>query len=616
MFFHPRIPSAGLLRCRAVSAWASLALAALVLCVPNAGALPRRLVLALDGVAYRDIKALQGGVCYTNHSGRAFARQAFTPGFFPASRMISTFPSASDVAWTEILGDSPLPGYQRTYYCQALNTEIFDDGVSSTVEYERQMTWQAEGTFRRLMGYVFPVTSFDAELNEMAERFLMATNIQGNFYALLRTTDDAQHLSGDIFALLCAVEKKLQEICTRYRTIEGRELEILILSDHGNNHAGPAKRVRIGEFLTEAGYRVSKSIIEPKDVVLPTAGIESWVELHNSPSETENLVRLLPRLEGVDIITACAPGAPGQFIVADTKGARARIDWDPERNACRYACETGDPLGYEPVREALSGKGLLDDRGFASADAWMSATLEHRYPLALERIVRGHTRAALNPATILISLDNHYVHADWLIKKGSEFVWFGGTHGALDDLNSDGMLMSNFAPTSDTSASRVAALYGGFDGLRDYRAVEQGAEWVSVRAEALAAINRRPLDLERRLISGEDIFLRVWSPLLAHSGLEVPVEITIRKIPRFLQPLIRRTDPKPEDDLAMRLRLGPSIALSNNGSGERAYPLPSALNLEPRQAYRISGRIRGSNQDPKIFEFVFHTDAGGKPVAY
>ena len=105
-------------------------------------ALPKRLVLALDGVAYRDMKALQEGVTYKDLKGRQFHRQAFHQGYFPVSRMISTFPSASDVAWTEILGDRPLPGYQRTYFSEAANLEVFQNGITTSMEYERQMTWQ------------------------------------------------------------------------------------------------------------------------------------------------------------------------------------------------------------------------------------------------------------------------------------------------------------------------------------------------------------------------------------------------------------------------------------------------------------------------------------------
>ena len=92
-------------------------------------------------------------------------------------------------------------------------------------------------------------------------------------------------------------------------------------------------------------------------------------------------------------------------------------------------------------------KKLLGADGFATADAWMAATLTNHYPLALERIARGLTRVTLNPATILISLSNDYVHCGFLMQKGADLSTFSSTHGALDDLNSDGMVLSNFTPT-------------------------------------------------------------------------------------------------------------------------------------------------------------------------
>ena len=116
------------------------------------------------------------------------------------------------------------------------------------------------------------------------------------------------------------------------------------------------------------------------------------------------------------------------------------------------------PLNYQPVIETLARKQLLDADGFATADAWMAATLTNHYPLALERIVRGLTRVTLNPATILISLSNGYVHCGFLMQKGADLSTFSSTHGALDNLNSDGIVLSNFTPTRDTSSDRVAGL--------------------------------------------------------------------------------------------------------------------------------------------------------------
>ena len=119
-------------------------------------AFPKRLILALDGIAYRDMKALQEGVTYTNSKGRQVHRQAFNHGYYPVSRMISTFPSTSDVAWTEIFGDRPLPGYQRTYYSAAANSQIAINGVTTTMEHERQMNYAAPQRPAALHGLRLP----------------------------------------------------------------------------------------------------------------------------------------------------------------------------------------------------------------------------------------------------------------------------------------------------------------------------------------------------------------------------------------------------------------------------------------------------------------------------
>ena len=580
-------------------------------------ALPKRLVIALDGIAYRDMKALQEGVTYKDAHGIPFHRQGFHQGYFPVSRMISTFPSTSDVAWTDVFGDRPLPGYQRTYYSAAANLEMSVNGITTTMEHESQMHWQVENGFLRTLGYVYPSHMYQYEVHELVKNFLNTKSEGDNYYTYIRTPDDAQHLSRDIFAMLCALDEKLQELRVRYKALEGRDLEILILSDHGNNHAGVGQRIEIQTFLNKAGYRITQYIQNPKDVVLPMAGIESWVEIHNSPAETETLMQLLSHLKGVDVLTAQFPGQANRFIVMNSKGERAIIEWNPAKNSFRYSTETGDPINYLPVVEALSQKNRLDADGFATADAWMAETLTHRYPLALERIVRGHTHVTLNPATILISLDNHYVHAGWLVKKASECVTFGGTHGALDDLNSDGILLSSFAPTRDTSANRVAELFDGFPGVRNYRAEGNGAEWITGKEQALTRIARVPLDWDRQMLPGDEVFLRIWTPSFTHLGIEVPVELTVRKVRRFSSAQIRRGDPQPIIDASERhFTLNLPISFPDKCAYERVYALPADLSLEPQNEYRISGQVRDQKKNIRIFEFTFRTDSRGLPVAY
>ena len=417
-------------RCRGPDLAALVLLLLVISGFPSTGcaaALPKRLVLLLDGVSYRDMKALQEGVTHTNSHGSRFTRQSFHEGYFPASRMISTFPSASDVAWTEMLGNRPLPGYQRTYFDAAAGSEVHQNGVTTSMEYELQMQWEMTSGFRRALGYLRPRATFKYEVRELVKNFLRTRDDSENFYAFVVASDDAQHTFGDIFELLCLLDGELKKLCERYRTSEGRELEILILSDHGNDHARARKRTPIPAFLKKAGYRVTDRITSAKDVVLPTAGIESWVELHCAPAETEKLAELLPDLKGMDCLSAQVMGHPHQFVVLNARRERARIEWKPEQNSFRYVPERGDPLGYQLVLDALARKHQFDSAGFAPADAWMRETLTHRYPLAPERIVRGHTQIALNPASILISLTNGYVHCSWLLKP-TQFAHPAGRH--------------------------------------------------------------------------------------------------------------------------------------------------------------------------------------------
>src|SRR5258708_6336632 len=320
-------------------------------------------------------------------------------------------------------------------------------------------------------------------------------------------------------------------------------------------------------------------------------------------------------MEGVEVLTARVPGSTNRFMVLNPAGERAEVEWNAVKNSFRYSAEAGDPLHYRPVIEALLQKRQLDSDGFAPAASWMAETLAHRYPLALERIVRTHTRVTLNPATVLISLDNQHVHSGWLVKKGSQLVTIGGTHGGLDDLCSDGILLSSFSPTPDTTTSRVAGLFDDFPGLRNYRAEESGAEWIRGEEQALTRIARTPLDRGPPGIPGDAVLLRIWTPNFARLSKDVPVEFTVASTRHDLPARNRRGDCALRASPEQTLILTSAISLPDNSPSERAYALPPELILAPHEAYRISGRIRDRKKIVRIFKFTFRTDSRGIPVA-
>lgn len=580
-------------------------------------AMPTRLIIAIDGIAYRDLAALQAGVMHTNFWGKKTLRHAFTAkeGYYPVSRMISTFPSTSDVAWTDIFGDRPLPGYQRTYFSKAADRQISINSITTSMEHERQMDYQLQSGFFRALGYIFPVHTYRLEVFNALKAFRNCPDGQRNFYVYLRATDDSQHLDRDIGAILCDLDRKLQKLRASYKAKTGHDLEILLVSDHGHNHAGRGRRVEVNSFLEKLGYHVSTSINGPKDVVLPTAGIESWVEIHNAPIATEQLTEQLCHLPGADVIAAKVPGQTNRFLVMNSKSERAFIDWRPKKHALRYDAERGDPLDYLPVVAALKREHKLDANGFASADDWMHATMTNHYPVALERIARGLTCNTLNPATILVSLNKHYVHDAWLVQTGSRLVTCGSTHGALDNSCSDGIVLSNFQRTHDTTSARVAAQFNNFAGLADFRKEENGAEWFTKKEETEVRIKRRQLDHDLAELPNKKIFLCVWSPLLTRLNGDAPLRTVIQKSVMYRTPRICRYDDPPEPKKTTLVFPKPLLSLTNRDC-ERIYSLSSNLVLDAETEYQISGWIPGQKQSAPLFTFNFRTGPDGRPLVF
>ena len=230
------------------------------LCCASSASLPKRLILALDGISFRDMKDLQEGMVCEDSRGAQVYRRAFYQGYFPVSCLVSTFPSASDVAWTEIFGNRPLPGYQRTYFSRRANTSIFVNGVSSSMEFERQMTWRMESGFGHAMGYLFPERVFKCEVANLIAHFLAASNVVDNYYGYILSIDCAQHMACNVFDLLFILDNELQHLRSVYRAREGRELEILILSDHGEQPGGSGHPGDGSELSKAAGYRIKGPI--------------------------------------------------------------------------------------------------------------------------------------------------------------------------------------------------------------------------------------------------------------------------------------------------------------------------------------------------------------------
>ncbi len=246
----------------------------------------------------------------------------------------------------------------------------------------------------------------------------------------------------------------------------------------------------------------------------------------------------------------------------------------------------------------------------------MKATMTNHYPLALQRMVRGLTCVTLNPATILVSLDNRYVHAGWLVNGASQLESCGSTHGALDDLNSLGVILTNFEPTRDLPTDQVAGFFDDFPGLRKYRAQENGAEWVTREEQAMTRVPRDSFDWNYQSLPDNGLFLRVWSPELVGPSVGAPLEAVIEKLSGSVDPQTGAQNLQPKIGHARHVTFNAPVAFPRDCDYERIYACPGTLGLEPKAEYRISGWVRGADKNVGRFDFTFRTDEHGRPVAY
>ena len=431
--------------------------------------LPKRLILALDGVGYDTVRELQESPV------------GCLKGLNPAVRNISTFPSLSDIAWQDITQVGPTEGYQRFHFSVGYN-KIIGGGataeLSNTQEYERRMHVILLDHKDHRQGYLAPLKLAERELHAIRERFLSEQNLS-TLYAYMLSTDTLQHTHGDINPLLCKISYTIDGIVSDYRKLTGRAPEIALVSDHGNNHHEHGKLIDVRRRLRKAGFSVAKHLKSDRDVAFTTSGILNSMSVFARPNSLREIGNVILGTEGVDLTTLVTPEDPETIEIRSPTEGVALLRKAKNRNAFSYTTLQGDPLFYEDAIARLKAEGALDPNGFADADTWLRATSELKYPAALERIWRGHHVITLNPAPLLVSLKYGYEITYGILKLMSSVVPRGGTHGALSADSSNGVFLSNFiVGAQDTTTNRVGS-WLGFKDMKNWQAETSGGQLIS-----------------------------------------------------------------------------------------------------------------------------------------
>src|SRR5215207_9959043 len=392
---------------------------------------PRRLLLCLDGVPYKVIK-------------RARARGLFDR-FGAPSRLLSPFPTLTNVALSRMLGATPPLGYESLYFDRAARE--LRGGVRKYIgrrtpdkmpsSYMDELDYQEPLPFEFLI-YVATDAVWRADMRRFRERFLSAPPSR-DFFGFLKATDGLLHIGGPerLTIALQSLDRLLREI----QEAAGSETEIVLFSDHGMNLL-ENRRVNLLTHLGATGYEVVSHMRRPRGgrrVSAPGFGLCGYAALYcGEETDRGELAESLRELEGVDFSVyregeaAAMRGASG--------GARIHRAERGGETFYRYERLDGDPLGLAPAVLSLGAEGRLDEGAFARDADWLARTWGHTYPDATANIYSSvFAPRVRHTADVLVSLHDGYYYG---ATSFSRMVRLLATHGNALRSSSHAFLMS------------------------------------------------------------------------------------------------------------------------------------------------------------------------------
>jgi hypothetical protein len=392
---------------------------------------PRRLLLCLDGVPYEVLNAAKTSGMFDN--------------FGEPSRLLSPFPTMTNVALSRMLGATAPLGYESLYFDRCARE--LRGGMRKYVgwrtpdktpsSYMDELDYQEPLPFEFLV-YFAPETIWRADMKRFHERFRRAPQ-QRDFFAFLKGTDGLMHIRGP--ERLTVALRSLDKILKDIHGYCGNETEIVLFSDHGMN-LEENRRVNMQTHLRRNGFTVTGNLRQGdrRSVSIPAFGLCSYVALYSVDEEAASEVASsLVDLEGVDF-SIHRDGEMGVMVKGGRGAARIHKRSDDGGTSYRYEQITGDPLDLTPATDKLRESGAFDLQGFAADTSWYEQTASHIYPDALSNLFQSlHAPRVGHTADVLVSLHDGYYYGDSFF---SRLARLAATHGNALRASSTAFMMS------------------------------------------------------------------------------------------------------------------------------------------------------------------------------
>ena len=391
---------------------------------------PRRLLLCLDGVPHELIEAAK--------------QRGLFDGFRAPARLLSPFPTMTNIALSAMFGATPPHGYESLYFDKTAGH--LRGGVSKYIgrrtpdkipsSYMDELDYQEPLAFEFLV-YVAPEKVWRADMQRFHERFHCAPQTR-DYFAFLKGTDGLLHIRGP--ARLAVALESLDKILREIQAFCGKETEIVLFSDHGMNLCENV-RVHLKTFLRNRGFtwRGRLQNTSRHSLAIPAFGLCGYAAIYCADEDdVPEVAHALVELEGVDFSIY----GDGEAVTVQGPTGAARIERKQHHGQVlyRYVTTEGDPLDLAAIRQSVREAGTPDDQDFASDQTWLEHTASHSYPDAVRNLyVSLQSHRVKHTADVLVSFRDGYYYG-W--SPFARVVHLAATHGNALSPSSNAFLMS------------------------------------------------------------------------------------------------------------------------------------------------------------------------------
>jgi hypothetical protein len=247
-------------------------------------------------------------------------------------------------------------------------------------------------------------------------------------------TDILAHVQGEkgLLDYLSQVDKQLRKLRQKILEKYGYELEITLISDHGNHWVQPID-IDFEGPLNSAGWTWKETLSNPKDFGYVAPEIISFAAFYTLPGQEESFAKQLSYNKDIEVSAYVSGPNQIDFFSGKEKN-RVRIKADPLSRTISYAVLKGedplDQLQFFKKRQTLGW------------DEYFEASYTHQYPYAAVRLWEGFYKNSKSPASVLASPRLGHVFSNRTLQMLTAIRGLQGMHGSLNSEETLGVFMS------------------------------------------------------------------------------------------------------------------------------------------------------------------------------